>query len=150
MRVERILVAVDGSEHSDKAVELAGSLATSQDAAVTVLHVVQDVGTASVPPGLEEYAALENVFITERDLRMSAANSIVGRAAKRLSDMGVPDPHTDIAVGAPAHQIVEAAKRMGADMIVIGSRGLGGVGTLLGSTSHKVSQSASCTVVTVR
>jgi len=53
--------------------------------------------------------------------------------------------------GDPAGRIVEAARKRGADLIVIGSRGLGDLqGMLLGSVSHKVAQLAPCTCIIVR
>ncbi|HUO45666.1 MAG TPA: universal stress protein [Acidimicrobiia bacterium] len=53
--------------------------------------------------------------------------------------------------GDPAATIVRLAKEVGADLIVMGSRGLGSVaGLLLGSVSHKVGHAAPCAVLTVR
>ena len=58
---------------------------------------------------------------------------------------------TRVEVGQPANRIVEVARELDADMIVLGSRGLGNIGSLLlGSTSQKVAHLAPCTVVTVR
>jgi len=64
---------------------------------------------------------------------------------------GLTDIETMVVIGDPARAIVEAATKKKADLIVIGSRGLGDLqGLLLGSVSHKVAQSASCSCVVVR
>jgi nucleotide-binding universal stress UspA family protein len=64
---------------------------------------------------------------------------------------GVPDIKTDVKTGQPARTIVEYAERNKVDTIVMGSRGLGDISSvLLGSVSHKVASLAKCTVVTVR
>lgn len=151
MQIKRILVAVDGSEHSDKAVEVAAELARTHGGSVTVLHVVPDVPVYSTPPGLEEFSRLENTYITQRDLMMSAATTLVDRAADRIENLGLDRPETRIQTGSPANEIVEVAAELGADAVVMGSRGLGNLqSVLLGSTSHRVTHLAPCTVVTVK
>lgn len=151
MMLQHILVAVDGSDHANKAVDLAADLAKRYQADLTILHVMSDPGSYSIPPGLQEYAALEQVFVTEHDLLEGAAESIVERAAGRIERTGLDRPKAEIATGHPASVIVSRAAEIGVDMIVMGSRGLGGVESmLLGSTSHKVAHLAACTVVTVK
>lgn len=149
--LHQILVAVDGSDHANKAVDLAADLAKRYEADLSVLHVMTDPGSYTIPPSLKEFAALEQVFLTEHDLLEGAAESIVERAAGRIERTGLDRPKTEIAAGHPAHVIVDRATEIDADMIVMGSRGLGGVESmLLGSTSHKVAHLAACTVVTVK
>jgi nucleotide-binding universal stress UspA family protein len=148
--ISRILVAVDGSDHAVAAVDLAGDLAARYGAALTVIHVFES-GSSAIPEELAEYSRLEHVWVTERDLYESAASAIVGAAAKRVAEAGHPLPTTRIAEGHAAQKIIEVAEDIDADMIVMGRRGLGGLQTLLlGSTSHKVAQTAPCTVVTVK
>jgi nucleotide-binding universal stress UspA family protein len=149
--IKQILVAVDGSEHAVKAADLAADLAERYGADLTLVHVMTDAGTYSIPPELSEYARLEHVFVTERDLLMKAASTIVKTAADRVAQAGHARPSTRIVEGQPAQSIIKVAEDTGADMIVMGSRGLGGMQSLLlGSTSHKVSHLAPCTVVTVK
>ncbi len=53
--------------------------------------------------------------------------------------------------GDAARQILECAKRQNADLIIVGSRGLSDLkGLLMGSVSHKVSELAKCTCITVK
>lgn len=148
---EHILVAVDGSEHAAKAVDLAADLAARYDAELTVLNVMVDAGASTIPPELEQYAALEHVFVTERDLLENAARAVVETAANRVAEKGLTRPGTKVVVGRPAPRIVEVAEETEADLIVLGSRGLGALESmLLGSTSHKVAHLAPCTVVAVK
>jgi nucleotide-binding universal stress UspA family protein len=149
--LQQLLVAVDGSEHANKAVDLAADLAKRYQADLTILHVMSDPGSYTIPSGLKQYAELEQVFLTEHDLLEGAAESIVEKAAARIERAGLDRPKIEIAVGHPASVIVTRAAEIGANMIVMGSRGLGGVESmLLGSTSHKVAHLAQCTVVTVK
>ncbi|MGA7270904.1 MAG: universal stress protein [Acidimicrobiia bacterium] len=149
--LHNILLAVDGSDHATKATDLAADLAKRYEADLTVLHVMSDPGSYTIPPSLKEFAALERVFLTEHDLLEGAAESIVERAAGRIERAGLPRPKTEIVAGHPAYVIVDRAAEIGADMILMGSRGLGGIESmLLGSTSHKVAHLAGCTVVTVK
>ncbi len=151
MSPRTILVAVDGSEHSNKAVEFAADLATHEDADLVLLHVVPDPSIYAVPTGLEEYTRLEKAHITQHDLMMSAAGRILDDAAHRAEKHGIYTATTRVEIGQPATKIVDVAEEIEADMIVLGSRGLGNIGSLLlGSTSQKVTHLAPCTVVTVR
>lgn len=149
--VERILAAVDGSDHALKAVALAADLALRYGAGLTVLHVMAHPGTVAVPPGLEQYAHLEHVFVTERAMFEAAAQSIVDNAARRAQEEGEVVVDEIIESGPAAETIAAVARRVGADMVVLGSRGMTDAqGLLLGSVSHKVGHLAPCTVVTVK
>ena len=73
------------------------------------------------------------------------------RAEERCGELGVDVAETSVRSGDYADEIIEAAESAGADMIVIGSRGLGPVKrTVLGSVSQKVLHHATQTVVVVK
>ena len=149
--ISTILVPTDGSEHATKAVRFAADLAQKYGAQIILLHVVSDWGSGRVPDELRGYARMEHVEITERDLRRGAADEILRRAQEAAAAAGVQSIETMIEDGAPAPRILNRAKAAGADLIVMGSRGLGDLqGLLLGSVSHKVSHLAECTCITVR
>ena len=151
MKSPTILVAVDGSEHSDKAVEFAAELAGHRGAEIVLLHVVPDPSIYAVPHGLEEYTRLEKAHITQHDLMMSAAGRILDEAVHRVEKHDIHTAITRGGGGRPANGVGGGARELDADMIVLGSRGLGNIGSLLlGSTSQKVAHLAPCTVVTVR
>ena len=141
--MQRIVVGVDGSEHSRRALEWAFDEARLRKASVEVINAweppfIVAYGTAPVSATAYEGTAYEDAAVSLIDEMISAAHPIdlEGRIEK-------------IAVrGSAAWALLEVAK--GADMIVVGSRGRGGfTGLLLGSVSHQVAQHAHCPVVVV-
>ncbi len=149
--VKTILVPTDGSEHADRAVACAADLAQKYDAKVILLHVMRELGSERVPEELRGLARLENVVITERDIRQAAASELLAGAEARAREHGAGRVERTISQGDPARRILECAQAREADLIVMGSRGRGDLeGLLLGSVSHKVAHLAPCTCITVR
>ena len=139
MRPHHIIVAVDGSDESDRAVDWAAKLAECDDVPLTVVHVIARAASNRVPPSMEEYARIEHVTLTERDLLRAAADKIVDRAATRARDAGAPKVDTTVLTGDPAHMLAAAAEDLGANLVVMGCRGLSNVpGMMLGSVSHRM------------
>jgi len=145
--IKKILVPVDGSDSSVKALEFACDLAGRYDAELHLLHVVQPVIQAQT---LALGAAAVTLEASPEELEDAGRKTI--DAARRLAtNRGCERVQADLADGPPARRILERAGDIGADMIVMGSRGLGDfAGLLVGSVSHKVSHLAECTCVTVR
>ena len=85
--MDRILLAVDGSEHSMRAATLAGELSFSLGAPVDVINVVQD-GTPVVPGVVHEYAHLEHIDLTRRDLLRSMGTEVLSLAAMKVKEAG--------------------------------------------------------------
>ena len=80
-----------------------------------------------------------------------SGNRLINAARTRAQAKGVRAVEITLADGDPAETIVDRAKSLDADMIVMGSRGLGAAkGLLIGSVSHKVGHLAECTCVTVK
>ena len=134
----KILVPVDGSEHSGKALSLAKELASKFDSEVLVFHVREK----SVGKG-----GSWDVDLTEEevDIAEEAAQVLVAEGVKAKSE------RQSALYGHAAQKIVRAADENGADMIVMGSRGLSDWrGLLVGSVTHKVLHMAPCPVVVVR
>ena len=149
--MKRIMVAVDGSEHAHRAVDMAADLAFRYEIPLSVVHVAAQPTMGHVPADLAIYQKLENVYVSQADAFDEAARHIVERAAERARQAGATKVETIVESGDPAATIVRLAKDVGADLIVMGSRGLGSVaGLLLGSVSHKVGHAAPCAVLTVR
>lgn len=145
-----ILVAVDGSDHSAKAIDVACDLADKYDGKVVVVSVYK---TIRVPDST--HALIRPQLSTEppSGTRRQTAQHVVDAAAERVRERGLPASQVETVVkqGQPARTIVKEAKDRGADAIVIGSRGLGDMsGFLLGSVSHKVSNLAECTCIMVK
>jgi nucleotide-binding universal stress UspA family protein len=151
MQMKHAMVATDGSHHAERAVELASELARLTGAKLTILHVQRETGSELIPPGLEEYARLEHVRLSERDVLRAAAQKILQRAKAAAQADGVALPETMLLEGDPARGILDAIRELGVDTIVLGSRGLGDLrGLMLGSVSHKVAHAAPCHCIIVR
>lgn len=149
--IERILVATDGSDHAMKAVVFAADLAVKYGAHMILLHAVSDWGSGRVPEELLDYEKTEHIHITERDLRIGAANEILRQAEAAAREEGATDLDIMLVDGRADKAILKAAKDRNPDLIAMGSRGLGDAESLLmGSVSHKVCHLAECTCITVR
>jgi nucleotide-binding universal stress UspA family protein len=140
--MEKILVPVDGSEQSSKAITFAADLARHHHAAIHLLHVFK---LTIIPEGLGEYVVSDRV-----QLRALGEKSIA-EAEGETKGHGVEHVEASVVEGDPAERIISYAKAHDVDIIVIGSRGLGSFkGLLLGSVSNKVSHRADRTCVIVR
>ncbi len=146
--IDKLLVAVDGSKHSLKAIDYASEIASSLDAEVIVLYVLK---SQELPKGLREYANLEHIPGNNLEILKSVAKNLVNDSEQRARDNGATKTQSEVEVGPIARTIVARAKHHQASMIVIGSRGLGNVeATLRGGVSHRVELLANCPVLTVR
>lgn len=135
---EKILLAVDGPAHSEKAVPIAIDVAKKSDGEVVVLHVREHVVGRAGGWELED----------ESDV-----DELVGRVASQLAKTGVKShERTDQTLaGRVAQAILDVAEAEGAGLIVMGSRGLSDLGSLLlGSVTHKVIQLSRCPVLVAR
>ena len=147
---KNILVALDGSKHAKRAAAVATDLAQRYEARLQFITVTKKP-PARVSEELQRYMEIEQLKGTPDQLVPDVAKNILAEAEKHARDKGVKDVRTISKSGPVARTIVDVAKRQKADVIVMGSRGLGTVeGFLLGSVSHKVVSLAECNVMTVR
>jgi nucleotide-binding universal stress UspA family protein len=149
---KKFLVAVDGSDHGWKALDLATDLAAVSDAELIILHVVS---YEPMPEGLQQYAKIEGIPVEDlkAQFRYSKAigDKVNSEAEARVRKNGLARVTTRVTEGSPAKEIVALAETEGADMVFLGSRGFGDIGGLLmGSVSHKVMHLARCTCVAVK
>jgi nucleotide-binding universal stress UspA family protein len=137
---DRILLAVDHSETSDRAVVAARDLAVLSKGEVWVLH-------------LREREMGAKTGVLPIDETTDDANAAVAAAVEVLAQSGVK-AHGEVRntiFGFAAREIVNDAQEVGADVIVMGSRGRGDMaGLLLGSTAHKVIHLSDRPVLVVR
>lgn len=146
--MERILLAVDGSEHSMSAATLAGEISFRFGIPVDVLNVVPE-GMPVVPGAVHEYAQLEHVHVTQRELLKSVGSDVVAVAAMKVKEAGGDVAALEVLIGSPASGIVTYADESGADCIVMGRRGLGDFkGLLMGSVTHRVGHLTELTLIT--
>ena len=143
-----ILVATDGSEPSQRAVERAARLAAADGEPLYILNVIRDM---QFPAALSRMAEVERLVGTRSDVLNYVADKILKDARDEARKQGAKKVETLTRTGDPASAIVEAAQEQGTDLIVLGTRGLGGMaGALLGSVSRKVSNLAEQNVLIVR
>ena len=137
----KILLAVDGSDHAMHAARKAAELARCMKPAELRIVVAYD----PIPLYLGEPNM--QIAITNRK---GEAEEILKTFVKEVGEVPCAI-HTEIIEGDPASAIIEVAKVRQSEVIVMGSRGLGGLaGLLLGSTSQKVVAHAPCPVLIVR
>ena len=176
MAENRLVVAVDGSKHGNRAVDLAAELSAKLGDDLSIVHVLMHgrpprelvrmaevehmvevagpaLGQSSVIlPG--DFGRLMTTAQEEsRAYRVITAigEEVVRKAADSARAAGATGVRTHMESGDAADEILEVAENEEARMIVIGCRGLGRVrGLVLGSVSQKVLLHAPCTVVTVK
>ncbi|MCL6636141.1 MAG: universal stress protein [Peptococcaceae bacterium] len=142
----KILVPFDNSSQALAAAQHALKLALVSRAAVTLLHVVQDVPVFS-DERTEDRIGIDRDAIIQDAKRK--AQAVLDKLKESLSDYEVK-MDTAVVVGNPAREICKKAQIEGYDVIVMGSRGLGKIpGLLMGSVSNRVCRNASCPVIVI-
>ncbi len=148
---KHLLVAIDGSDHADHAIEIAADLAMRYHAKLTILHVARHPRVVSTLIDLQELERIEHVDFHEQDVLDLVAAKVTADAEKRVRELGVPDVEVVARRGNPARQIIEQARDVGVDLIVMGTRGLSNLpASVLGSVSHKVIHLSDVPVLAVR
>lgn len=137
----KILLAVDGSEEAALAARTAVDLAGQTGSEVHVVHVHRILPVPYAYRGR----------YTEPEPPGGEARVLLNRQAKNIEDAGGTIAGTHLREGAPDAEVVALGEEIGAGLIVLGSRGLGGVRrALLGSVSDSVVRHAHCPVLVVR
>ncbi len=146
--MKNVVVAIDGSDHAKKAVELATDVAAKFGATLHLVHVVHDL---QVPEALKHYAEVEHIDNPAAVQLRLVGERVLKQAEAQATRNGVAKVSTVILMGEAAEEILSYARYVGADIIFTGRRGLSRmVGLLIGSVSSKVSSLADCPVVTVK
>ncbi|MEM7491400.1 MAG: universal stress protein [Pseudomonadota bacterium] len=143
---DTILVSHDGSDHSCHALSRAAELAKILGSDLHLTHTPQ-MDTPSIVVGAL-VAPLDRP--PSADQIAAAGKHIVDGATRLAADQGVEFAEVHLGAGDPARYTLAVARRIDADLIVLGRRGLGAVGSLaLGSVSQAVSHGATCACLTV-
>jgi len=137
---KKILIGYDGSDHSERAAELAGDFVRSQKDAQLWLVCVVDM----VPVSYGEHY-IHQIVVDNK----AAGEQLIQEARQFIGDDVTV--HEELLFGGAAESIINVAKTNECDLIIMGTRGLGSLrGMLLGSQAHKVIAHAPCPVLTVK
>ncbi|MDD3621850.1 MAG: universal stress protein [Methanofollis sp.] len=136
-----VLLAVDGSENAIRAAETAAGLVAALPGSVlAVVYVAAPPAQSRIVKANYDVHAL-----LEEDARTVAAPVL-----HLIEGAGVPYS-LEVGMGDPSTEILATAEKVGADLIVVGSRGLGALqGVVMGSVSQKTAQLAACPVMIVK
>jgi nucleotide-binding universal stress UspA family protein len=151
---KHILVAFDGSEPSKHALDEGVVLASTLGAKITILSVVPRVMMPVFPDegfGAAPITAAQD--LTDYQDKMKAIYSKSLEEAKTDIEKAFSNVelNTILMEGRPSSTIVEAAEEQDVDLIVIGSRGIGGItGWILGGTSRKVVESCTKPILVIK
>lgn len=146
--IKKILVALDGSEHANRALNYALNLADKYSSTITLLSVIHQ---QYIPIDAEADLTL-SIRINFLEEQRKQHEKLLSEALKRIKK---EKPNLEISTklmeGRPADMIVETAREGNFDIIVMGSRGIGGIKEIfLGSVSDRVSDNAHCPVLIVK
>ena len=141
----RILLATDGSEEAELAALRAVELADATDSELHVVHV------GVVPSFLRSYPGTLGYYDKLYEQIEEVSSELLRKQTWRVKAVGGTVAGAHLRMGEVALEIVALAEELQADLIVMGSRGLGGVRrALIGSVSDSVVRHAHCPVLVVR
>lgn len=172
----KILLATDGSKHAQNALKIAIDLALKYDSELTIVHVlthdhpseemehmveVEHLDHAFKPTHVDDNVSRIGATLATRGLSRDGdkearvitviGEQILKAANRKAKEAGLRNVRTEIHGGDYANVILDVANKHKVDVIVMGRRGLSTLkGFVTGSVSHKVSQRAGCSVLTVK
>src|SRR5919106_684587 len=147
----KILLATDGSSEARLAARTAVDLAQKTHSEVHVIHVF-DVALIALlyPEATDQKGIKVPEAILEEDLQRHA-RGVLDREVNRLRSAGGTVAQSHLVMGEVAREIVHLAEDLGVGLIVMGSRGRGGIRRAMkGSVSDSVVRHAHCPVLVVR
>ncbi len=149
--IQNVLVAVDGSDNSKRALDFALDFVDRYGAALTIMNVSESSTVAAVPADLAAYSGNNSMVVVAKDITKfheDILNNALAHAKAAKPNLSVS---TCLREGNPAAEIAALAKDGNFDVAVMGHRGSGKVREfLLGSISEKVAHSLDCTVILVK
>jgi nucleotide-binding universal stress UspA family protein len=148
----KVVLAIDGSEEASRAAEAAVELCEKTGSELHVVHVGEDVYLTSVTEvelvapirAPQEYPDIESNF-------EQLARKVLDAEVEKVEAAGGTVAQAYLRMGEADAEIVELAEEIEAGLVVLGSRGLGGIRrALMGSVSYSVVRHAHCPVLVVR
>ena len=146
----KILIATDGSEFSQQAIEKACDMLAGGGNLIEIISVFEEAAYAGTEPYGVPVEYIREIERIRREQAIKFASEAEDTVRRRFPNSTVQIT-TKVIKGSPARAIVEEARDWGADLIVTGSHGYGFWGrSFLGSVSDKVVHQAECSVLVVR
>ena len=147
--IKKILLAIDGSQSADHALDFGLDLAMKYSAEVMIISVIDSPQSSLVVKGMLYAPTSTQKYLKKlRDFHEKILLEASNKTKKISPELKVS---IKLLEGRPDDKIVETAKKESIDLIVLGSRGLGGIkGFVLGSVSDRVADEASCPVLIVK
>jgi nucleotide-binding universal stress UspA family protein len=144
---KRILVPIDGSRYSSRAIAAAADMAKHFDASVYLLHVIRNM---SLPKEIMAMIRDGEVTQSRSEILEESAEIILENALEKLQEAGISGAERAYLIGDEASMVADYAEQNGIDLIVLGHRGLNPGGELLGSVARKILNTTdiTCLVVT--
>ena len=145
-RLHDMLVAVDGSRHSEKIVDVACAFAKKLSASIILMYV------SSYPDLINEYIEMGGRNPSPRATQyVERAEEVTAKFSEKILIEGIKC-RVVLETGDPAEKIVTQAANDKADLIIVGLKGLHGVDRIrsLGSVARKVIENSSCPVLVAR
>lgn len=137
---KKILIAYDGSVHSQRALDCAQNLAQKYAAQVIIVHAYQPIWLEWGTPFVEE----------AQKQAIAAGEKVIQEAQSKLAKSNL-EIITEVIEGPPAEAILRVADARACDLIVMGSRGMGEwKAALIGSVSHRVLHMSTAPVLVVK
>jgi nucleotide-binding universal stress UspA family protein len=145
----KILLATDGSSEASLALTTAADLAQSTNSELHIAYVFPTAVQRPFPNPVLARPADEMEH--ELEDAMHQAQSFLDREVEQVKNEGVTVADSHLVRGRPDKEVVHLSEELGAGLIVMGSRGLGGIRrALMGSVSDSVVRHAHCPVMIVR
>lgn len=142
--MKKILIPIDGSENSEKAILKAKSLAELYNSQVTLIYIINDTMISNPYVIRNDYKAELSTVLSQQ------GESILGNALKLFADNKL-EVDTVMKYGDPGNTIISYAEENDYDLIVMGSRGLNALSRImLGSVSLKVLNHVKISVLIVK
>ena len=138
---KHLIVAVDLHPNCDQTLlEHAKQLATQHQAKITLVHAIEHMNAYGM---MQAYPAV-----------VELEDEMVKQAKQAMNDMGkkfnLSEADQIVSVGSPKLVVLDTAKHLQADLILVGSHGRHGLAVLLGSTANAILHNATCDVLVVR
>ncbi len=149
IQIKKILVPVDFSEFSQKAVRYGVEIARDRNASLTLIHVINQriidaVHELSVKGYKGDFVEAMRKMVQDREQELHQVLPLDWRE-------GISEIHFEIRKGRPAEEIINYAKDNAVDLIVVGTHGRSALmSTLIGSVANTVVLRAPCPVLVVR